>query len=518
MAAAGPMACTENMALVELTKEALEFPVQQVTCGGFQDKKPEDPDATLLWDQSRHSSMSEGATELTAPLRKADEKRLSPEGSYVGLELGPTGEEEVFPGTFPLEEEKEEEEEEEEEGNSMPEVAAHVFIPIDLHCIEKPAICQDSAGSSDCWRRKRPSCAPAGYDGGQAVASMIGAMIIFPCFVYGAYIFLPFDAPMMPTMSARLVYTLRCGVFATFPIILDKKPEDPDATLLWDQSRHSSMSEGATELTAPLRKADEKRLSPEGSYVGLELGPTGEEEVFPGTFPLEEEKEEEEEEEEEGNSMPEVAGQCPRGQDCSSANLKAVASMIGAMIIFPCFVYGAYIFLPFDAPMMPTMSARLVYTLRCGVFATFPIILGLIVYGISRLCFSSVQPFGELRREVEIHRRYVSQSIYLFILYFFNIAVLATYLPQEALKLIPLLTGLFAISRLLYWLAYAMGRSFRGFGFGLTFLPLLTMLLWNLYSMFIVAPENMFATANGRQDAPSEQQNQAAAPKPRYWG
>lgn len=71
----------------------------------------------------------------------------------------------------------------------------------------------------------------------------------------------------------------------------------------------------------------------------------------------------------------------------------------------------------------------------------------MIVSGISRLCSSALEPFGELQREVEIHRTYVSQSVHLFILYFFNMAVLATYLPQEALKLIPLLTGLFAISR-----------------------------------------------------------------------
>uniref|UniRef100_A0A452I3A0 Uncharacterized protein n=1 Tax=Gopherus agassizii TaxID=38772 RepID=A0A452I3A0_9SAUR len=380
MAAADPRAHTENVALVELRKEALEPPVQKVTCGSVQGKKPGDPDATLSWDQSQHSSMSEVSMEPTTPSRKASEteKRPSPEGSRMGPELGPAGEEEVFPGSSLLREE--------EEGNRMPEVAAHVFIPINPHCIEKQQQLEEEAIVCCEKENGNPEKLPADYDDGQ---------------------------------------------------------------------------------TKPLSK----RL------------------------------------------------RCLQCQDCSSANLKAVASMIGAMIIFPCFVYGAYVFLPFDAPLMPTMSARLVYTLRCGVFGTFPIILGLIVYGVSRLCFSSVQPFGELRREVEIHRSYVSQSVYLFILYFFNIAVLATYLPQEALKLIPLLTGLFAISRLLYWLAYAMGRSFRGFGFGLTFLPLLTMLLWNLYSMFILEPENMFATAaNGKQDTPSEKQSRAAAPKPRYWG
>ncbi|XP_070253079.1 transmembrane protein 79 isoform X2 [Myotis yumanensis] len=144
----------------------------------------------------------------------------------------------------------------------------------------------------------------------------------------------------------------------------------------------------------------------------------------------------------------------PPGHPCGSCgscggheSLKAVASVGAALLLFPCLLYGAYTFLPFDAPRLPTMSSRLVYTLRCGVFATFPIVLGLLVYGLSLLCFSSLRPFEEPRREVEIHRQYVAQSVQLFILYFFNLAVLSTYLPQDTLKLLPLLTGLFAVSR-----------------------------------------------------------------------
>ncbi|XP_067425610.1 transmembrane protein 79 [Emydura macquarii macquarii] len=409
MAAADPRAHTEDVALVELRTEALEPSGQKMTCRDVQDKKPGDPEATLPWDRSPHSSMNEAAPEDLAPSREATEteKRPSPEGSRAGPEPGPTGEDEVFSGSSLLGEE--------EEGCGMPAVSAHVFIPIDPQCIERAPGCRGSPGGSD-WKKQ-------------------------------------------PLEEEGIV---RC-----------EKNGDPE--------KLAFLSRGP--LSYPTHYDE-----PAG-YHGCQAKPLSE------------------------------RLQCLQCRDCSSANLKAVASMIGAMIIFPCFVYGAYVFLPFDAPLMPTVSARLVYTLRCGVFGTFPIILGLIVYGVSRLCFSSTQPFGELRREVEIHRRYVSQSVYLFILYFFNIAVLSTYLPQEALKLIPLLTGLFAISRLLYWLAYAMGRSFRGFGFGLTFLPLLTMLLWNLYSMFILEPENMFATADGRQDAPAEKESRAAAPpKQRYWG
>lgn len=214
----------------------------------------------------------------------------------------------------------------------------------------------------------------------------------------------------------------------------------------------------------------------------------------------------------------------PPGRSCGGCGscggreaLRAVASVVAALIFFPCLLYGAYAFLPFDAPRLPTMSSRLVYTLRCGVFATFPIVLGLLVYGLSLLCFSALRPFGEPRREVEIHRQYVAQSVQLFILYFFNLAVLSTYLPQDTLKLLPLLTGLFAISRLIYWLTFAVGRSFRGFGYGLTFLPLLAMLVWNLYYMFVVEPERMLTASESRLDYPDHVRS-VSDYRPRSWG
>ncbi|XP_068030972.1 transmembrane protein 79 [Anomalospiza imberbis] len=211
---------------------------------------------------------------------------------------------------------------------------------------------------------------------------------------------------------------------------------------------------------------------------------------------------------------PAEGSRCPCARDCGTDNLKAVASVAGALLLCPCLIYGAYIFLPFDAPLLPTVSARLVYTLRCAAFATFPIMLGMIVSGISRLCSSALEPFGELHREVEIHRTYVSQSVHLFILYFFNMAVLATYLPQELLKLIPLLTGLFAISRLIFWMSYAIGRSFRAFGFSMTFLPLLAMLLWNLYGMFVLEPENLLSVAAPTPEGHSKE----SRAKLRHWG
>ncbi|KAM4013665.1 transmembrane protein 79 [Anomaloglossus baeobatrachus] len=176
---------------------------------------------------------------------------------------------------------------------------------------------------------------------------------------------------------------------------------------------------------------------------------------------------------------------------CHLPCLKIVGSFILSMVMFPALLYAAYAWLPFDAPLIPDVPSRLVYTLRCSTFASFPIILGVMIHGISRLCTSSYDPFKPQEREVTIHRRFVKQGTFLFVLFFFNLSVLATYLPQQQLKFIPLLTCLFALSQLIYWLSFAVGRSFRGFGYGLTFLPLLSMMICNLYFMFVVEPEKM---------------------------
>ncbi|XP_074020718.1 transmembrane protein 79 [Numenius arquata] len=374
-----------------------------------------------------------------------------------------------------------------------------------------------------------------------------------------------------PILPPEEVALLELGKVALdkVPPAPDEHPADADATLPWDRCQHSAPSqpepaetkrrsspEGGREdpeeaaLTCPPAEAEEEEapgLPVMAAHVFVPIDPQcieqrpGKQKKQPAPWPQEEGK---------GGRIPHSnspdglrqkpvflptvpsryrdplgfegrvakppaeGSRCPCARDCGTGNLKAVASVVGALLLCPCFIYGAYVFLPFDAPLLPTISARLVYTLRCAAFATFPIVLGMIVSGISRLCFSALEPFGELQQEVELHRTYVSQSVHLFILYFFNMAVLATYLPQEVLKLIPLLTGLFAISRLIYWLSYAIGRSFRTFGFSMTFLPLLAMLLWNLYSMFVLEPENLLAVAAPKP----EEGSKARGAKLRYWG
>lgn len=152
----------------------------------------------------------------------------------------------------------------------MPEKAPRAFVPIDLQCIERrpqeDLAVRCEAGEAERHRTFLPTRATppepseckwaeavvrppgracggcsscGGHEGLRAVASVAAALVLFPCLLYGAYAFLPFDAPRLPTMSSRLVYTLRCGVFATFPIVLGEPGpcEEQGATGSWTRGQ-----------------------------------------------------------------------------------------------------------------------------------------------------------------------------------------------------------------------------------------------------------------------------------------
>ncbi|KAG9276634.1 transmembrane protein 79-like [Astyanax mexicanus] len=204
---------------------------------------------------------------------------------------------------------------------------------------------------------------------------------------------------------------------------------------------------------------------------------------------------------------------------CTGTNrdaLKMGVSIFMSALIFPVLVWGGHTFLPFDAPLLDSAPLRLVYMLRCSVFAVIPIVLGMLVLGVSRLRYCSLKPRCDGEPEVEqvnIHRRYVDDSISLFLLYFLQLGVMAAYLNQNLLKLVPLLTIIFAFGRLVYWIAAAWGSSVRAFGFGFSFWPMLTMLVANLYFIFM-------ADSAGSIFAPDEIDPPETSPehRQRFWG
>uniref|UniRef100_A0A3B3H3X9 Transmembrane protein 79b n=1 Tax=Oryzias latipes TaxID=8090 RepID=A0A3B3H3X9_ORYLA len=216
------------------------------------------------------------------------------------------------------------------------------------------------------------------------------------------------------------------------------------------------------------------------------------------------------------NRLPEKAAQVFSPAD----EVGCAIGHVSASLIFPVLVWGGFVFLPFDAPLLDSAPLRLVYTLRCSVFAAAPIVLGWLVLGISRLKSASTPTlFDENLKEAEckevaVHQRFITDSASLFLIYFLQMVVMAMYLTQEQLKLIPLLTIVFAFGRLVYWGAAAFGSSIRGFGFGLSFLPGVVMMAANFYFIFLVEADGSIFSAQ----VPPVEVLPPPSGKQRFWG
>lgn len=194
--------------------------------------------------------------------------------------------------------------------------------------------------------------------------------------------------------------------------------------------------------------------------------------------------------------------------------LKLTLSTVAGALLFPLLVWGGFELLPFDSPLLNSAPLRVVYTLRCSMFAMIPIVLGVLVQGVARLRYSSLRPLYAGREEhrlVAVHGHFVHESVGLFLFYFLQLAVMATYISQDMVKLVPLLTIIFAFGRLIYWLCLSLRSSIRGFGFSFSFAPVLLMLGVNLYYVCSsVGPGAVFDVEPPPTEAPPRQRS--------WWG
>lgn len=72
------------------------------------------------------------------------------------------------------------------------------------------------------------------------------------------------------------------------------------------------------------------------------------------------------------------------------------------------------------------------------------------VQGVARLRYSSLKPLYQsklVNKKVAVHQHYVNESMALFLFYFLQLTVMATYISQDLVKLVPLLTIVFVFGR-----------------------------------------------------------------------
>ncbi len=101
--------------------------------------------------------------------------------------------------------------------------------------------------------------------------------------------------------------------------------------------------------------------------------------------------------------------------------------------------------------------------------------------GSIRPCSSGASP--KPNSALDINTRFILNTFEQFILYFIGNAGLALYCPPEEARTLIILTALFLLGRVLFWVGYHYNPYMRAFGFGITFYPTVAVYLWLILRM-----------------------------------
>ncbi|KAM4629594.1 uncharacterized protein ACJ7VT_001848 [Polymixia lowei] len=186
---------------------------------------------------------------------------------------------------------------------------------------------------------------------------------------------------------------------------------------------------------------------------------------------------------------------CCRCRCCWSGRVPAVCSVLASLLCAAGLLYALYFYVPIKPPDCPDVTGRVVFTLCCCVVAAVPILLAMLTGAVCQFCAGSLNPVEPFPRRRALQKLFVTESLQQLFLYVLNLLVMASLLPQDQLKLVPMLVAVFIVGRLVYWISLHTCSSWRGFGSGLTVFPLLAMVALNLFCMYNLGlKEPLFGT------------------------
>ncbi|KAM7409638.1 hypothetical protein PAMA_001229 [Pampus argenteus] len=188
---------------------------------------------------------------------------------------------------------------------------------------------------------------------------------------------------------------------------------------------------------------------------------------------------------------------CCQCKCCQSGRVPAFLSVVASLLCTAGILYALYFYVPINPPYCPDMTSRIVFTLCCCVVAAIPILLAMLMGAACQFCSGSINLQESFPRRQAVQQLFVTASLEQLLLYVLNLVVMAALLPQEWLKLVPILVAMFILGRIVYWVSLNVCSSWRGFGSGLTIFPLLATVALNL---FIIYNQNLKEPLFGPKD------------------
>jgi hypothetical protein len=131
-----------------------------------------------------------------------------------------------------------------------------------------------------------------------------------------------------------------------------------------------------------------------------------------------------------------------------------------------------------------TVGDRIALVIKDAVVAILPAVVAICIVAAQRLDPSMfVGRIPKPNSAVDINNRFILNTVEQFILYFIGNAGLALYCPAQEARALIVLTALFVLGRVLFWVGYHYNPYVRAFGFGITFYPTVAVYLWLILRM-----------------------------------
>jgi uncharacterized MAPEG superfamily protein len=159
--------------------------------------------------------------------------------------------------------------------------------------------------------------------------------------------------------------------------------------------------------------------------------------------------------------------------------------LVGNWIFALAFFIGAKLLWHWQPAEWSSSGDKIALVFKCAAFALVPGILGICIVAAQRLNPNlMVGRMPKPNSSLDINTRFILNTFEQFTAYLAAIAVVALYSPVEDAKALPILTTLFVLGRILFWVGYHKNPLLRAFGFGLTFYPTVAVYIW--YVLFML--------------------------------
>jgi hypothetical protein len=130
-------------------------------------------------------------------------------------------------------------------------------------------------------------------------------------------------------------------------------------------------------------------------------------------------------------------------------------------------------------PVAWGIADRLALVIKCAVIAIIPGVIAICIVAAQRLNPSMfVGQVPKPNSPVDINTKFILNTFEQFTAWFIAMAGLAMYCPIEEARTLPILTALFVLGRILFWVGYHKNPYLRAFGFGTTFYPTVVAYFW----------------------------------------